>query len=111
MKASNAKTSRLMPKGRSGLRIRQFDNFSSAIESLAHAQKQIARLSSLPVIDVAQGIDLSDVVRQFEKRLIESALRYTNGSQVRAARLLKIKPTTLNMKMAKYRIGKRAPLA
>jgi DNA-binding NtrC family response regulator len=104
MSYSNLKTQGLSPKGRSGFRTRPSDDLSSALESLANAQRRIAGLSSLPVIDVAQGIDLSEEVGRFEKRLIESALRYTNGNQQRAALLLKTKPSTLYHKIIKYRI-------
>ncbi|MBA3767141.1 MAG: helix-turn-helix domain-containing protein [Acidobacteria bacterium] len=104
MKSSNPKTEVLTPNGQDDFRGRRSDELSSAIESLAYAQKRIAGLSSLPVIDIAQGIDLCGEMRRFEKKLIESALRYTNGSQVRAASLLKIKPSTLNYKIARYQI-------
>lgn len=104
MRDANLKTQGLNPKGRNGFRARPSDDLSSAIESLANAQKRIAGLSSLPVIDVAQGIDLSEEVGLFEKRLIESALRYTNGNQQRAAALLKTKPSTLCHKIIKYQI-------
>ena len=104
MRYSNLKTQGLSPKGRNGFRDGHSDDLSSAIESLAHAQKRIAGLSPLPVIDVTQGIDLSEEVGQFEKRLIESALRYANGNQRRAALLLKTKPSTLYHKIIKYQI-------
>jgi DNA-binding NtrC family response regulator len=104
MRHSNLKTQGLKPKGQSNSSARPADDLSSAIESLAHAQKRIAGLSPLPVLDVAQGIDLSEEVRSFEKRLIESALRYTQGNQQKAALLLNTKPSTLYHKIIKYRI-------
>jgi transcriptional regulator with GAF, ATPase, and Fis domain len=43
-------------------------------------------------------------VRQFEVSLIRTALGRTSGSQTRAARLLGLKPTTLNAKIKRYGI-------
>jgi DNA-binding NtrC family response regulator len=106
----SAKTSRLRPAGGNGFHQSHADELASALKSLADAQKRIAGLTSLPVLDVAQGIDLSDEVHRFEKRLIETALACTHGSQVRAAHLLKITPSTLNHKISKYHIGKLGAL-
>jgi DNA-binding NtrC family response regulator len=44
-------------------------------------------------------------VRHFETVLIQSALEYTRGSQVAAARLLQLKPTTLHQKIKAYNIA------
>jgi transcriptional regulator with GAF, ATPase, and Fis domain len=44
-------------------------------------------------------------VRQFEVNLIRTALGRTSGSQIRAARLLGLKPTTLNAKIKRYNIA------
>jgi DNA-binding NtrC family response regulator len=44
-------------------------------------------------------------VRHFEIVLIQSALEYTRGSQVAAARLLQLKPTTLHQKIKAYNIA------
>ena len=54
--------------------------------------------------DVERGIDLFDEVRRFETGLIVRALKLTDGSQIRAARLLGINPTTLNYKIKRYNI-------
>ena len=50
------------------------------------------------------GPNLSDRVEQFERNIINSALRRTQGCQVRAAQLLGVKNTTLNMKLKRYGI-------
>lgn len=50
------------------------------------------------------GSSLQDEVRRFEIELINSALCRTHGHQHRAARLLGVKPTTLNSKIKRYNI-------
>jgi DNA-binding NtrC family response regulator len=59
---------------------------------------------------VAQGINFYDEVRDFEISLIRQALRHANGSQVRAAALLRLNPTTLNGKIKNYSIQCADPL-
>ena len=53
---------------------------------------------------VNEGIDFYEEVSRFEVALIESALRCVNGSQIDAARLLKLNYTTLNSKIKTYGI-------
>lgn len=48
---------------------------------------------------------LCDEVHRFEIDLIRSALERTGGNQVRAARLLGVKPTTLNAKLKRHKIS------
>ena len=55
-------------------------------------------------VRVEQGINLYDEVSRFETELICCALQHTGGHQVRAARLLGLKPTTLNNKIKHYKI-------
>jgi len=50
-------------------------------------------------------IRLQDEVHRFEIDLIRAALERTSGNQARAARLLGVKPTTLNAKIKRYRIS------
>ena len=47
---------------------------------------------------------LQNQVQRFESDLIRQALRRTAGNQARAARLLGVKPTTLNAKIRRYQI-------
>ena len=51
------------------------------------------------------NVKLCDEVQRFEVELIRSALDRTGGNQVRAARLLGVKPTTLNAKLKRYKIS------
>jgi DNA-binding NtrC family response regulator len=51
-----------------------------------------------------EGISLKDVIASFERRLIESTLETTRGVQKEAARLLGLKPTTLNEMIKRHSI-------
>ena len=48
---------------------------------------------------------LPEAVRRFETHLILAALQKTSGNQLRAARLLGVKHTTLNAKIKRYGIS------
>jgi transcriptional regulator with GAF, ATPase, and Fis domain len=52
-------------------------------------------------------INYAETVARFEKGLIEETLRKARGVQRRAARILGIKPTTLNEKIR--RLGVKVP--
>jgi DNA-binding NtrC family response regulator len=52
-----------------------------------------------------EGISLKDVIASFERRLIESTLESTRGVQKEAARLLGLKPTTLNEMIKRHSIA------
>lgn len=56
---------------------------------------------ALPPEDV---VDFYHEVRRFEIELISRALKKTGGHQIRAARLLNVKVTTLNSKIKRYNI-------
>ena len=58
--------------------------------------------------DSKAEIDLYDTVRNFEICLIKNALHRAGGKQVRAAALLKMKVTTLNLKMKVYDLRNKA---
>src|SRR6266536_4120915 len=51
-----------------------------------------------------EGISLRDVIANFERRLIESTLESTAAVQKEAARLLGLKPTTLNEMIKRHSI-------
>ncbi|HEX8845757.1 MAG TPA: helix-turn-helix domain-containing protein [Pyrinomonadaceae bacterium] len=55
-------------------------------------------------LEIEKGIKFDEVVRQFETNIIKQALVLTGGNQARAARLLGIKPNTLNYKIKLYAI-------
>jgi DNA-binding NtrC family response regulator len=49
-----------------------------------------------------EGIDFYNEVERYEIELIKSALNHCGGNQTQAARLLRMKSTTLNAKMKHY---------
>jgi DNA-binding protein Fis len=61
--------------------------------------------SRLRILELEAGIDFYSEVQQFETSLIRLALDYTGGNQAQAARVLGLKPTTLNSKMKLYEIS------
>ena len=50
-------------------------------------------------IDPENGIDMREAVNNYQRDLIVTALRLARGQQKRAAQLLNLKPSTLNIKM------------
>jgi DNA-binding NtrC family response regulator len=65
-----------------------------------------APMFSVPHLTVPpEGISLRDVIASFERRLIETTLDSTGGVQKEAARLLGLKPTTLNEMIKRYSIA------
>jgi len=57
-----------------------------------------------PVAVPPEGIHLREVIASFERRIIESTLEATGGVQKDAARLLGLKPTTLNEMIKRHSI-------
>src|SRR5713226_3613477 len=79
------------------------------VETLREAALTVLReVESLRNVRLGRGdgkVKLCDEVQRFEIDLIRSALDRTGGNQVRAARLLGVKPTTLNAKLKRYKIS------
>jgi len=73
-------------------------------ESLARDKALADETDRLQSLSVSEGIDFYSEVERFESGLIRLALDQTGGHQARAARLLHIKPTTLNSKIKLYGI-------
>jgi DNA-binding NtrC family response regulator len=67
-------------------------------ESVLPSSIRYARLKSIP----PDGIDLPQIVDDFERELIATALQQSGGSQTRASRLLGLRIQTLNMKLKRY---------
>lgn len=65
---------------------------------------EVKALAPLKTIKLDAGINFNEEVQTFEIYLIESALEKTGGCQTRAARLLKLKHTTLNSKIKRFKI-------
>ena len=83
---------------------RKIANLSNIIASLNEA---VEDLESVEVPQLEDGFDFYQEVERFEVKLIRSALRMSGGSQVKAARLLRLNATTLNAKMKNLNIAQR----
>ncbi|MEZ5428376.1 MAG: helix-turn-helix domain-containing protein [Pyrinomonadaceae bacterium] len=66
--------------------------------------REVRRLDGPKRVELEDEINFDEEVRRFEVYLIERALERTGGNQHRAARLLKLKYTTLHSKIKRYRI-------
>ncbi len=73
-------------------------------ETLASDKTFTEASNKLRTMNIAEGIDFYDEVTQFEINLIKLALERAGRNQAAAARLLHIKPTTLNFKIKLYGI-------
>ncbi len=73
-------------------------------ETVLQLLDEVESLAISAPVDIKGGARFCDEVRQFEVNLIRTALGRTSGSQTRAARLLGLKPTTLNAKIKRYNI-------
>ncbi len=77
---------------------------ASEIETLQTALASDRNFDKSIVLD-EEGIDFYREVERYEIELIESALAKCGGNQTQAARLLRMKSTTLNAKMKHYGIN------
>jgi DNA-binding NtrC family response regulator len=68
-------------------------------QNLARDKAFTEASAQLKSLNVAEGIDFYKEVERFEIELIRLALDRTHGCQAKAARLLRIKATTLNSKI------------
>jgi two-component system response regulator PilR (NtrC family) len=68
-------------------------------------QVRVSPSLHIPQVSVpSEGISLREVIANLERRLIESTLESTGGVQKEAARLLGLKPTTLNEMIKRHNI-------
>ena len=73
-------------------------------ETLASDKTFTDESNKLRSLNIAEGVDFYDEVMRFEVNLIKLALERSGRNQAAAARLLHIKPTTLNFKIKLYGI-------
>jgi DNA-binding NtrC family response regulator len=71
------------------------------VEALSEAQDHAAQTDD----DGGDEEDFYKMVEEYEKLLIRRALVKARGNQAQAARMLRLKPTTLNHKMKAYQIN------
>jgi DNA-binding NtrC family response regulator len=67
-------------------------------ESLLPSRIRYSSLKAIP----GSGIDLPEMVDDFERGLIETALRQTGGNQTKASAILGLRVQTLNMKLKRF---------
>lgn len=67
-------------------------------ESLLPSRIRYSSLKAIPT----SGIDLPELVDDFERGLIETALRQTGGNQTKASAILGLRVQTLNMKLKRF---------
>lgn len=67
-------------------------------EAVLPSRIRYARLKSLP----PEGVDLPEIVDDFERNLISTALRQSGNSQTKASKLLGLRVQTLNMKLKRF---------
>ena len=80
------------------------DSLLRETETLARDQAFTEESNRWQTLRLSEGIDFYDEVQRFETSLIRLALDHTRGHQAQAAKLLQIKPTTLNSKIKLYGI-------
>jgi DNA-binding NtrC family response regulator len=86
-------------------RLRELaDTLLRETESLARDKAFNDETSRFEAMNFSDGVDFYNEVQRFETGLIRLALDQTGGHQARAARLLNIRPTTLNSKIKLYGI-------
>jgi transcriptional regulator with GAF, ATPase, and Fis domain len=66
---------------------------------------EVQSINEVNTLTIENGFDFYDEVSRFEIELINRALLQTGGHQVRAAKLLNLKVTTLNSKIKHYNIS------
>jgi len=74
---------------------------------LAELEPRLDSADNSRIPEMEDGLDFYAEVRRFEIELIRKALTTVSGHQRNAARLLKLKPQTLSMKMKQYQIQLR----
>lgn len=68
-------------------------------EDLLPPRLRYATLKAIP----ASGVNLPNLMDEYEKNLLETALRQTGGNQTKASALLGLRVQTLNMKLKRFK--------
>src|SRR5260370_42508559 len=88
-------------EGRNSQRVMVDNRIETLWEVATKLLGELDSLRSAQVGRVEGSVRLYDEVQRFEIGLIRSALDRTGGSQIRAARLLGVNPTTLRRRAAR----------
>jgi DNA-binding NtrC family response regulator len=73
-------------------------------EMLVGEKTFVDESNRLKTLNISEGVDYFSELKRFEVSLIKLALAQTSGHQAQAAKLLNLKPTTLNTKIKLYGI-------
>lgn len=79
-------------------------NFNRLRSIVVEMDWEIQKLQEFHQECFGNNFDLSNEVQNYEIKLIELALKLTNGNQSKAVKLLGIKKSTLNAKIKRYNI-------
>jgi transcriptional regulator with GAF, ATPase, and Fis domain len=79
------------------------------LDNIEHELAELINMFALRSVLEDSGLSFYEEVERFEVLLISTALKKTAGSQIKAAKLLRLKNTTLNAKMK--RLGLTVPAA
>ena len=80
-------------------------NLDSLREVALMLLREVESLASREEPRTGQPLGLQEEVQRYESELIRSALQRTGGNQRRAAKLLRVKVTTLNCKIKRLGIA------
>lgn len=80
-------------------------NITTLRELVLRLLCEVQCIGEANTLTIENGFDFYDEVSRFEIDLIRRALLQTGGHQVRAAKLLNLKVTTLNSKIKHYNIS------
>ncbi|MEP6570474.1 MAG: helix-turn-helix domain-containing protein [Acidobacteriota bacterium] len=81
------------------------NNISTVRELVLRLLCEVQSINEVSALTIEGGFDFYEEVSRFEIDLIRRALVQTGGHQVRAAKLLNLKVTTLNSKIKHYQIS------
>ena len=81
------------------------NNISTLRELVLRLLCEVQAINEVSPLTIDNGFDFYAEVSRFEIDLIKRALLQTGGHQVRAAKLLNLKVTTLNSKIKHYQIS------
>jgi transcriptional regulator with GAF, ATPase, and Fis domain len=81
------------------------NNIATLRELVLRLLCEVQSINEVSAVTIGGDFDFYDEVSRFEIDLIRRALLQTGGHQMRAAKLLNLKVTTLNSKIKHYKIG------
>ncbi|MEO7970667.1 MAG: helix-turn-helix domain-containing protein, partial [bacterium] len=100
---SNDRLELLPPNGASALNSSR-QKITTVKQLAIRLLREVQAIREVEVRSLGEGVDFYEEVSRFEIDLIKCALLQTAGHQRQAARLLKLKVTTLNSKIKHYNI-------